>query len=406
VPALAIARQAILERLAVLPAEDVHLADADGRILAEDVSAPFDLPRWDNSAMDGFAVRAADCAPDASLPVIGMIAAGDSTSPDLRPGCALQILTGAPMPAGADTVIPFEEVREESGTIRLTRAPEAGDHVRLRGGDIHSGELCLASGRLIGPPEIAILASVGRAVVAVHRRPRVAILSTGNELRPPGTPLGPGTIYDSNGPMLAAAAARAGALPVPLGAARDDADDLRRLLEAGVREDVLVTSAGVSTGERDLVRETLAAMGAEELFYKVAIQPGRPFACAFVGSTCVISLPGNPVAAMLTFELLVRPALRRLQGAHPGDEAPVRARLAADVQPRPDRLTLLRVTVRRGPDGLEAVSAGRQATGFVKTLANADAIATIPAGSQPVPAGSWVDIHFLRHENAMGESTS
>lgn len=402
-PSLAIARGMILGRLGVLGTELVDLADADGRVLAEDVAAPFDLPHWDNSAMDGFAVRADDCSAGAVLRVTGVIAAGDAATVEVARGCAVQILTGAPMPAGADTVVPFEEVVESGGTIRLAGPAEPGDHVRRRGGDIRTGQVCLGAGRVIGPPEVAVLATVGRSTVAVHRRPRVAILSTGNELVAPGTPLRPGAIYDSNGPMLAAAVARAGGIPVPLGAARDDEDALRELLRAGLEADMLITSAGVSTGERDLVRETLAALGADEVFYKVEIQPGRPFACAFAGSTCVLSLPGNPVAAMLTFEVLVRPALRRLQGATAAASAPARARLAEPVQPRPDRLTLLRMVIERGPDGFTVASAGRQATGFLSTLAEADVLAFIPPGPDVLPAGTWVDIAFLRHETAMGE---
>lgn len=402
-PALDTARRLILDRLDPLPAEEVGLADADGRVLTADVTAPFDLPHWDNSAMDGFAVRSVDCAAGAVLRVTGMIAAGDPAGSGIEPGCAAQILTGAPMPAGADTVVPFEEVDEADGTIRLAGPAAPGQHLRRRGGDIRAGEVCLPGGRLVGPPEIALLAAVGRTSVAVHRRPRVAIVSTGNELLAPGTPLRPGAIYDSNGPMLAAAVTRAGGTPVPLGVAPDDVDGLRQLLRQGLAADVLVTSAGVSTGERDLVRDTLADLGAEEAFYKVDIQPGRPFACAFAGPTCILSLPGNPVAAMLTFEVLVRPALRRLQGATPSDAAPARARLEDPVQPRLDRITLLRVVLERGPEGLTAASAGRQATGLMKTLSDADALAFIPPGPDVLPAGTLVDIQFLRHETAMGE---
>jgi len=406
VPSLALARGMILDRLGPLEAEEVALAAADGRVLAEDVTAPFDLPRWDNSAMDGFAVRSPDCAAGAVLRVTGRIAAGDAGGIGVEPGCAVQILTGAPMPAGADAVVPFEQVVESGGTIRLAGPVAPGDHLRRQGGDIRTGEVCLPGGRLVGPPQIAILASVGRASVSVHRRPRVAILSTGNELQAPGTVLGPGAIYDANGPMLAAAVTRAGGIPVPLGAARDDVDALREALRRGLAADLLITSAGVSTGERDLVRDTLVDLGAEEVFYKVEIQPGRPFACAFAGPTCVLSLPGNPVAAMLTFEVLVRPAIRRLLGAAPVMTAPARARLVEPVQPRPDRITLMRVTLERRPDGYHAASAGRQATGFLGTLSNADALAFIPPGPDPLPAGHLVDIQFLRQETAMGEEAS
>jgi molybdopterin molybdotransferase len=403
VPSLALARGIILDRLRPLAAEEVALADVDGRVLAEDVTSPFDLPHWDNSAMDGFAVRAADCAPGVRLEVTGTIAAGDPEVIEVLPGAAVRILTGAHMPPGADTVIPFEQVEEADGTIRVAQAVEPGNHVRVRGGDMRTGDVCLRAGTIVGPPEVAVLASLGRVAVPVHRRPRVAILSTGNELLQPGEPLRPGAIYDSNASMLAAATTRAGGIPELLGVAHDDVDALRTLLRAGLEADVLVTSAGVSTGERDLVRETLAELGAEELFYKVDIQPGRPFACAVAGTTCVLSLPGNPVAALLTFEMLVRPALRRLQGVPSSDSAPARARLTHAIAPRPDRLTLVRVVIEDGPDGLQAGSAGRQATGFVSTLANAAAIALIPPGTEPVPAGTVVDIHFLRHEGAMGE---
>ncbi len=402
-PALDIARRLILDRLGPLPAEDVSLMDANGRVLAEDVRAPFDMPRWDNSAMDGFALRAADTGPGALLPIARTIAAGDLAGSGLAVGHAIRILTGAPMPPGADTVVPFEEVVEADGAIRLAGTAEPGNHVRSRGGDLREGAIGLPAGRLVGPPEIAVLASFGRTTAAVHRRPRVAILSTGNELLAPGTPLTPSAIYDSNGPMLAAATARAGGIPVALGAAADDHEMLRTLLVEGLRADILITSAGVSTGERDLVRETLAELGAEEVFYQVAIQPGRPFACAFAGATCVLSLPGNPVAAMLTFEVLVRPAIRRLVGVTPAEVAPARARLAEPVQPRPDRVTLQRVTIQRDADGLVATSSGRQATGFLTTLANASAVAFIPSGPSRLPAGTIVDIAFLRHEDAMGE---
>jgi molybdopterin molybdotransferase len=403
VPALTTARRLILDRLLPLPTEEVSLAEADGRILASDVTSPFDLPHWDNSAMDGFALRSADCLAGAVLRVTGMIAAGDPAAIAIEPGCAAQILTGAPMPAGADTVVPFEEVDDAGGTIRLAGPSAPGQHVRRRGGDIRAGSVCLPLGRLVGPPEIAVLAALGRTSVAVHRRPRVAIVSTGNELVAPGVPLRPGAIYDSNGPMLAAAVSRAGGTPIPLGVAPDDTAGLRQILRQGLAADILLTSAGVSTGERDLVRDTLAELGAEEAFYKVDIQPGRPFACAFAGSTCILSLPGNPVAAMLTFEVLVRPAIRWLQGITLSETPPARARLADPVQPRPDRITLLRVVLEPGPDGLRATSAGRQATGFLKTLSDADALAFVPPGLDPLPAGTLVDIRFLRHETAMGE---
>jgi len=247
-----------------------------------------------------------------------------------------------------------------------------------------------------------MLSSLSRTSVPVVRRARVAILSTGDELLEPGEPLAAGKIYNSNGPTLAAAAQRAGATPLVLPIARDDREALRTQLAEGLRADVLVTTAGVSVGDRDLVREVLRDLAVQEVFWKVDIQPGRPMAFALSGGTPVFSLPGNPVAALLTFEMFVRPALRRMMG-HPRPlDVPLRARLGEAVTPRRDRVTLMRVRLERRGDEIVASSAGSQATGFLKTMVGADGVAIIPVGVEAVAAGSTVDVYALRDECLIG----
>jgi molybdopterin molybdotransferase len=376
----------------------VSLSQCLGRVLAVDQVSASDLPRWDNSAMDGYALEAQACAEGAVTEVHGFLPAGASRVQSLVAGTAAKILTGAQLPAGADCVVPFEQVEVEGSAIRLLARPVAGDHVRRRGSDLRAGERALSAGTVLNPGEIAILASLGQASVPVVRRPRVAILSTGDELLLPGEQLEPGQIFDSNGPALTAAVQDAGGTPVVIPIARDNLADLRRHLTEGLQADILVTSAGVSTGERDLVRAALSELGAKEAFWKVAIQPGRPVAFAATERCCVFSLPGNPVAALLTFELLVRPAVRRMAGHLRPIEVTRRATLGEAVQPRPDRMTLRRVRLEYIGEQLVATSAGDQATGYLRTLARADGIALIPCGIEALPMGAEVEVHPLRQD--------
>jgi molybdopterin molybdotransferase len=396
------ARVLILRSAAPLGDEVVGLADSLGRVLATDQVSAWDLPMWDNSAMDGYAVRAQDCSVGSILQVHGFLPAGRAAELSLVAGSAARILTGAPIPSGADCVVPFESTEVHGDSVRLLVQPVTGAHIRKQGSDLHAGDCILNAGTLVGPTEIAVLASLARTSVPVIRRPRVAILSTGDELLMPGEQLAPGRIFDSNGPALAAAVREAGATPITLPIARDDPATLRQQLEQGLRADALVTSAGVSTGDRDLVREVLRDLGAKEEFWKVDIQPGRPMAFAVAGECCVFSLPGNPVAALLTFEMLVRPALRRMGGHLRPIQATRRVALGESVQPRPDRMTLRRVRLEQIDDQLVAMSSGQQATGFVRTLAHADGIALIPSGTETLPAGTVVDVHSLRQRGDFG----
>ncbi|TYO95799.1 molybdopterin molybdochelatase [Geothermobacter ehrlichii] len=391
------ARELILDNVRPLPVEQVSLAEAVGRILAEPVCAPWDLPMWDNSAMDGFAVRCADAVAGAELPVVATIAAGASgVGVEVRPGTAVRILTGAPTPAGCDAVVPYEATEMVAPErVRILEPPQVGDHIRLRGEDIRADSEVLHAGTCLRPAEINLLASLGLTGVRVHRRPRVAIVSTGDELVEPGTVPGPGQIVNSNGLALAAAVQQAGGEPLLLGIAADDRDSLRRRLAEGLEADVLISSAGVSAGDRDLVRVVLEELGVRQLFWKIDVKPGRPTAFGLRDGKPVFSLPGNPVSALLTFEEFVRPALRRMQG----DAQPMRpmrhATLAGPVVKKPGRTLLLRVVLRQEGDRLLAESSGDQNTGITSTLLRANGIAILPAERGAFEAGEQVPVHEI-----------
>ncbi len=385
----------ILAATSPLGPEQAQLLDAAGRTLAEDFHAPWDLPRYDNSAMDGYAVRAADAAAAAELLVTGYNPAGSEELPPVAPGCAVKIMTGAAIPPGGELVVPVEEAEEKDGKVRLLTALPVREHIRFRGEDIAAGSKVLPAGTLLRPPEINLLASFGQALVPVYRRPRVAILSTGDELVELGTPLVEGRIINSNALSLAAAVRDAGGEPLLIGIARDTLESHREKLAQGLTADVLITSAGVSAGDRDLVREVLAELGVEQKFWKVDIKPGRPTAFGVKGSTLVFSLPGNPVSTLVTFEFFVRPALRKLQGFTPAIRPFARVLLAEAVRKRPERVQFLRVQVRTEQDRLVAFSAGDQNTGILSTMVRANGIVVLPAERDRFAAGDQVEALLL-----------
>jgi len=392
------ARTLILAQVHPLTGESVPLLDAVGRVLDREFTAPCDLPRFDNSAMDGYALRAGDAHPGARLRVTGYIPAGGRAEPAVEAGCAVRIMTGAPIPPGCDRVIPVEETDGGLAEVLLRASASPGDHIRRRGEDISSGSPVLAAGTLLRPAEISLLVTCGRTRVSVHRRPKVAILSTGDELVEPGAELSPETIVDSNSWALAAAVREVGAEPILLGIARDNHASLREKLRLGLTADALITSAGVSAGDRDLVREVLEDLGVTPLFWKVDIKPGRPTAFGMAGKVPVFSLPGNPVSSLLTFDTFVRPALLKMLGHRQVLRPLLQATLQAPVAKKAGRVHFLRVRVGRVNGRLTATSAGDQNTGILSTLLHANGVAVLPAERENFAAGETIDIHLFEPE--------
>jgi molybdopterin molybdotransferase len=386
------AQRLILERARPLPAERVPIEAAGGRVLAEPAAAVVDLPPFASSAMDGFALRASDTP--GTLPVVARIAAGRPAERELREGEAMAIATGGVVPEGADAVIPIEYVVEHDNSLEIADPVPAGANVRPRGGDVRAGETVAAAGVLLGPAQLGALAAAGIAEVACGAQPRAALLATGTELRRPGEPLGQGEIYEANGLILTAQLASAGALVERLAAVADDEDVHREALARGLEHDVLVTSGGVSVGPHDLVRRIEAELGVEEVFWRVAVKPGKPVSFGVRGSTLVFGLPGNPVSSLVGFELFVRPAVLALQGH--GDPLPrfEPGRLGADAKLNPDRDELVRAR-RRLEDGAVVLDPlGGQESHMIARAAGADALVLFPRGAGELAAGA--PVRYLR----------
>lgn len=411
---LDVAQAHVLDGVDPLPAGTVALEAAAGLVLAEPVASVLTVPSWINSAMDGFAVRGADVARASRdrptvLRVLGEVAAGRAPDLTVTEGTAIRIMTGAMLPDGADTVVPVEETDAPAGAsaipdaVTVYTSVSTGDHVRHPGSDVRAGAHLLDAGRACDAAAIALLAATGHATVSVHRRPRVAVISTGDELVPPGEPLGPGQIHDCNSFTLAAQAAEAGAEVQRLGIARDTLEDLLgRLREAVAWADVVVLSGGVSVGAHDHVKAAFGSLG-DLALWRVAIKPGRPFAFgrARVGDRTVrlFGLPGNPVSVFVTFELFVRPALRMLAGHPRAFDRPVRiVRLADPMRGASGRQNINRVTLvsdPERPDGLLARTSGGQDSYMLASLARANAMVFVPPDTD-LPAGADITAWVLR----------
>lgn len=405
---------------------ELQLLDAQGCVLVEDVMVPLSLPPFDNSSMDGYAVRVADVAGaseefPASLEVVGDVAAGAADPVRVGPGQAARIMTGAPLPPGAETVIPVEwtdgglgegpvsGMRARSlapegatGQVRVHRPAEARAHVRASGSDVQAGDLALKAGTVLGPPQLGLLAAIGRGTVRVRPRPRVVVLSTGSELVQPGEQLAGGQIHDSNSFALTAAARDAGAIGYRVGAVADDADTLRSTIEDQlVRADLLVTTGGVSVGAYDVVKEALSHVGDEDEpgggveFRKLAMQPGKPQGFGTVGPDHIplLALPGNPVSSYVSFELFVRPAIRTLMGLPDVHRPTTRAKLVCDkalTSPR-GRRQFLRGTYQDG----EVRPVGGSGSHLVAALAQADSLIVVPEDAESVESGTEVEVVLL-----------
>ncbi len=376
-----------------LGAESYDVAEAYNRVLAEDVVSPSDLPSFDYSAMDGYAVASADLAgaPPYELPIFSESRAGHP-APLLERGSACRIFTGAPLPEGADAVILQEDAQRFARLVTFHTSPKPGDHVRHRGEDLQRGSLALARGTRLGAFEIGLLAALDRNVVFVARRPRVSIISTGDELRAPGQPGGSGTIPESNGPAIAALARAAGAVVVSQGHVLDQREALGQALWAAAQaSDVVVTIGGASVGDHDLVRPALTEAGASVDFWKVRIKPGKPFLLGALGGARVLGLPGNPVSAQLTFVLFGMTLLRALQGDNRPRPLRVPVELGGPLSQKPGRLGLYRARL----EGSVAIPHVQQASGSTVSLAHADVVVLVPEDSPGLPAGAFAEAIVL-----------
>jgi molybdopterin molybdotransferase len=386
------AQRIVLEHARRLDAERVPIERAAGRVLAEAVAARVDLPPFPSSAMDGFAVRAEDTetAP-VRLPVVARIAAGRPAERLLGPGEAMEISTGAAVPEGADAVIPLELVEDHGDEIEIPQRVAQRDNIRERAGDVSAGQTVLEPGSRLGPAQVAALAAAGVSEVQCTKRPRVGILVTGSELRQPGEALGPGQIYESNGLLLATALQLAGAVPGQLGTVADDADEHGRAMERALLGfDMLVTSGGASVGPHDLVRSTQAKLRVEELFWGVAVKPGKPIAFGVRRDHLVFNLPGNPVSVLVTFELFVRPAVNALLGLPEPLPELRRGVLAAPVDRNAQREEYVRAVLRRDGDAIVVDPLAGRESHLIVSAGRADALVQVEAGTGQLSAGDEI----------------
>ncbi len=390
------ALEQILKQVTPLESERVDVRAARGRVLAEPVVSRREIPPWPNSSMDGYAVRAADTSrAPVTLAVVQQIAAGVLPTRPLARDEAARIFTGAPLPEGADAVVPQEDVEVDGERVRIPRAVAPGAFVRARGEDVRAGDRVLEPGRAIGPAEIGLLATVGHSPVLVSRRPRVAVLSTGNELADLGVQPGPGQIPNTNTYSLMAQIQEAGGEAVNLGVAPDRLDAIEERIRWGLAADVLITSAGVSVGEHDLVREAFVRCGAELHLWRVSMRPGKPIAFGTLGRRLIFGLPGNPVSAMVTFELFVRPSLLTMAGLRRASRPRIRARALAPIANPGHRRGYLRVTLVREGEEYGACLTGEQGSAIVRSMVAADGLAVVP-GETTVATGEPIEVLVLR----------
>ncbi len=391
------AQQCVLNHMRLTGVESVSIYQALGRVLAEDVYANRDLPPYDVSAMDGFALRSADVAQaPASLQIIEDIKAGDRPQHALQAGQCARIMTGAPVPPGADTVIRVEDSEMQGETqVCIKLSVPAGNDIRRQGESMASGEIILNAGTEVTPGVLAVLATVKYLQLKVYQRPRVAIVSTGNELEAIDEPVDPYKIPDANSYALMAQLQAIGIAPDLLGIARDDPEQLRDYLQKGLQYDVLLVSGGTSVGVHDYVRPTLQALGVDMLFWRVNMKPGHPLAFGRTDGCVMFGLPGNPVSSMVCFEQYALPGLRRMMGHSRLFRRTLSARLTHDLKHRPGRVEFVRVTLGQDPHGYTATSTGLQGSGMLLSMARADALAVIPAAACGMAAGDEVVLQLL-----------
>jgi molybdopterin molybdotransferase len=408
------ALERILSYVTTLDVEERPILDALGQVLAEDAVSPMDIPPLDNTAMDGYAVRAADTAgatdtTPVQLRVIGELAAGYVFDGEVAAGTAVRIMTGAPVPGGADAIVPFEETDEQAGRafgafaksrdqVGIMKAADEGANIRRAAEDVRRGQAILPKGTVLHPAQVGVLASLGMATVRVHRRPVVAILSTGDEVKEPGQPLAPGQIYDSNAYSVSAMVLANGGLPRRLGIAKDTVEALTAKLREGLDADMLVTSAGVSRGDYDVVKDVLAKEG-EVDFWTVRMRPGKPLAFGAFASggrrVPHIGLPGNPVSSMVSFELFGRPAIYKMLGRSDWQRPRVRAIAEEPIENSDARRVFARAILTRRDGRWHAALTGPQGSGMLSSMAAANALAIVPEDVPGIAAGEEVECIVL-----------
>ena len=394
------ALEKILARVEPLGTEKVSLLDALGRVIAEDIDTPRDIPPLDNSGMDGYAVRWEDVGKASRdrpvhLDVTEDLPAGFIATRPVGKAEAIRIMTGAPIPAGADTVVPVEETRKEGSGVFIFKAVAKGDCIRKAGEDVKRGDRIIWAGDPVRPAEVGMLASVKRSFVSVYQRPQVAILCTGDELVDVDEELVDPKIVSSNSYTLAAQVRDCGAIPIQLGIARDRKEDIEAKLRQGLRADVLISSAGVSVGDYDFVKEVLLGLGMDMVFWKVAMRPGKPLVFGTLAGKPVFGLPGNPVSSMVSFEQFVRPSLLKIMGHRRLTRPIIEAILKEDIRKEPGRRHFIRALVSFERDHYFVTTTGDQGSGILRSMVKANGLVIIPEGTERVKAGEKVRVQLL-----------
>jgi len=394
----------ILSHTKPLGFEKVSILYGLGRVIAEDVGAPRDLPPYDNSGMDGYAVRFEDVKNASKtnpvrLEVIEDLRAGFFSEKTVQKDQAIRIMTGAPIPKGADTVVPVEETDRENGFVNILRAGFKGEYIRRVGEDIRRGNMVISAGDILRPSEIGMLASMGRSFVSVYQRPTVAILCTGEELVDVGENLDGAKIVSSNSYTLAAQVKECGAIPIQLGIARDRKDEIKEKILQGLWADVFISSAGVSVGDYDFVRDVLKELGVELIFWRVAMKPGKPVAFWMFKGKPIFSLPGNPVSSMVTFEQFVRPALLKMMGHRQLFRPIIEAILKEDIRKEPGKRHFVRAVVSYEKEGYFATTTGAQGSGILSSMLKANGLIIIPEDCEVVRAGEKVKVQLLERNS-------
>ncbi len=390
----------ILLNIHPLGFEKASILEALGRVIAEDAIAPRDLPPYDNSGMDGYAIRSEDIAGASEkdpvrLEVIEDLRAGFFAKNIVQSGKAIRIMTGAPIPQGADAVVPMEETKTEGGMVLVLKSVRPGEFIRKAGEDVKRGDRVISKGEVIRPAEVGILASIGKPFVLVYRRPVVAILCTGEELVDVGETLEGAKIVSSNSYTLAAQVKECGAIPMQMGIARDDKDEIKEKLLQGLHADLFISSAGVSVGDYDFVRDALRELGAELIFWQVAMKPGKPVAFWKYGERPIFSLPGNPVSSMVTFEQFVRPALLRMMGHNQIYRPVIEATLKEEIRKEPGKKHFVRGILSYEQGGYAVTTTGAQGSGILSSMVRANGLIIVPEDCERVKAGERVRVQII-----------